>query len=98
MEAVLVRPLVTEKCNKLQESLNQYSFEVIKSATKPQIKEAIEKMYPEVNVVRVNTLIVASKPKGRFTRGGYIDGRSKQWKKAIITLQKGQEIDLFEEV
>lgn len=95
--SILIQPLITEKLTRLQEEHQQYAFEVAKKATKPQIKRAIEERYPDVKVARVNTMIVASKPKGRFTKSGYISGRSSVWKKAIITLKEG-EIDLFSEI
>lgn len=94
---VLKRPLITEKLTRLQEEHKQYAFQVHKKATKPQIRKAIEERYPDVKVGRVNTMIVASKPKGRFTKGGYVDGRSRVWKKAIVTLKEG-EIDLFSDI
>lgn len=95
--SILIQPLITEKLTRLQEEYQQYAFEVQRSATKPEIKKAIEQRYPEVKVARVNTIIVPSKPKGRFTKGGFISGRSRVWKKAIITLKEG-EIDLFSEI
>ena len=98
MSTVVIRPLVTEKLTMLQEKQNRYTFEVDVKATKAEIKAAIEAIYPEVNVVRVNTLIMPSKPKGRFTKSGYVSGRTKTRKKAIITLKSGQEIDLFGEI
>ncbi len=94
---ILEKPLITEKLTRLQEENQQYAFKVAVKATKPQIKKAIEKRYPEVKVGRVNTMIVPSKPKGRYTKGGYVEGRSKIWKKAIVTLKEG-EIDFFSEI
>jgi large subunit ribosomal protein L23 len=70
--SVLIQPLITEKLTRIQEEHQQYAFEVSSSATKPEIKKAIEKRYPEVKVARVNTMIVPSKPKGRFTKGGLL--------------------------
>lgn len=95
--SILIQPLITEKLTRLQEEHQQYAFEVHRAATKPEIRKAIEERYPEVKVSRVNTIIVPSKPKGRFTKGGFISGRSRVWKKAIITLKEG-EIDLFSEI
>ncbi len=95
--SVLVQPLITEKLTRLQDEHQQYAFEVSRNATKPQIRKAVEEKYPEVKVAKVNTIIVPSKPKGRFTKGGFISGRSKVWKKAIITLKEG-EIDFFSEI
>jgi len=90
--------LVTEKLAALQEKQNRYSFEVDIKATKPEIKAAVEAAYPETSVIKVNTIIMPTKPKGRFTKGGYIAGRTKKVKKAIVTLKEGQEIDFFSEI
>lgn len=95
--SVLVRPLITEKLTRIQEESGKVTFEVVKSATKPEIKKAVEAAYPGVKVEKVNTLIMPSKPKGRYTRSGYQGGRTKTWKKAIITIKEG-EIDFFEEI
>lgn len=95
--SILIRPLITEKLTRLQDEHQQYAFKVKKTATKPEIRKAIEEKYPEVKVKRVNTIVVPSKPKGRYTKGGFISGRSSVWKKAIITLKEG-EIDFFSEI
>jgi len=95
--SILIQPLITEKLTRIQDEHQQYAFEVARNATKPQIRKAIEKKYPDVKVGRVNTMIVPSKPKGRFTKSGFVAGRSRIWKKAIITLKEG-EIDFFSEI
>lgn len=95
---IIVRPLITEKLTAIQSKLKKYAFQVDMDATKSDIKQAVEALYPEVKVEAVNTIIVSSKPKGRFTKGGYVSGRSKVWKKAIISLKEGSEIDFFSEV
>jgi len=95
--SVLVQPLITEKLTRLQEEHQQYAFEVNRNASKPEIRRAIEEKYPDVKVARVNTMIMPSKPKGRYTKSGFVQGRSKVWKKAIITLKEG-EIDFFAEI
>ncbi|MCG2590992.1 50S ribosomal protein L23 [Rhodohalobacter sulfatireducens] len=95
--SVLVQPLITEKLTRLQEEHQQYAFEVDRNASKPEIRRAIEDKYPDVKVARVNTMIMPSKPKGRYTKSGFVQGRSKVWKKAIITLKEG-EIDFFAEI
>lgn len=94
--SVIIKPVITEKLSKLQEE-NKYTFEVVKKATKPEIKKAVESVYPGVKVAKVNTAIMPSKPKGRYTRSGYQAGRTKVWKKAIVTIKEG-EIDFFEEI
>tara|TARA_R110002124_G_C8972992_1_gene515446 strand:- start:12892 stop:13182 length:291 start_codon:yes stop_codon:yes gene_type:complete len=95
--SILIRPVITEKLSRIQEESGKVTFEVAQKANKPEIKVAIEATYPGVKVAKVNTMIMPSKPKGRFTKGGYQAGRTKTWKKAIVTLRKG-EIDFFEEV
>lgn len=95
--SILVQPLITEKLTRLQEEHQQYAFEVDRNASKPEIRRAIEEKYPDVKVARVNTMIMPSKPKGRYTQSGFVQGRSKVWKKAIITLKEG-EIDFFAEI
>ncbi len=96
MKNVLQKPLITEKLSQLQIE-GKYSFKVALKATKPQIKQAVRERYPDVKVGKVNTMIMPSKPKGQFTRAGYIEGRAKVWKKAIVTLKEG-EIDFFSEI
>lgn len=95
--SVLIRPVITEKLSRLQEESNKYTFEVQKSSTKPEIRKAVESSYPGVKVGKVNTMIMPSKPKGRYTRSGFQAGRSATWKKAIVTIKEG-EIDFFEEI
>lgn len=89
---VIRRPVITEKSNILMDDHNQYVFEVASNANKIQIKEAVEVIF-DVDVVRVNTIVMPAK-RGRRGRKWYI--RSKQWKKAIVTLESGQEIKLFD--
>jgi large subunit ribosomal protein L23 len=88
---VLRRPVVSEKTAVMTDEQNQYVFEVAEEANKIQIKEAVEVIF-EVEVVKVNTMIVPSK-RGRRGRNWYM--RSKQWKKAIVTLAADQTIELF---
>jgi large subunit ribosomal protein L23 len=95
---IIKRPIITEKLTQLQEEYNRYSFVVDRNATKADVKNEIERLYPEVKVTKINTMIMPSKPKGRYTKGGFISGRSKTWKKAIITLRDGDTIDFFSEI
>ena len=94
---ILIKPIVTEKMTGLGESLNRYGFVVDKSANKLQIKEAIEKTYG-VSVESVNTMKFAGKNKTRFTRSGVLAGKTKSYKKAIITLAEGDVIDLYSNI
>ncbi|MDR9388487.1 MAG: 50S ribosomal protein L23 [Balneolaceae bacterium] len=95
--SVLIHPLVTEKTTRLAQEGQKVVFKVTKDATKPQIREAIESTYTGVKVGKVNTMIMPSKPKGRFTRSGYVAGRTSPYKKAVVTLSEG-EINIFEEI
>ena len=88
---VIRRPLITEKSTVQSEDLNQYVFEVASNANKQQIKEAVEVIF-EVEVEKVNTMVMPAK-RGRRGRNWYM--RSKQWKKAIVTLKAGDTIELF---
>lgn len=96
-KTILVRPIITEKAESLSENLNQYSFVVFKKANKIEIKNAVEKMY-SVNVSSVNTIIMPAKAKNRNTRSGVIKGYVSAYKKAIVTLADGEEIDFFGDI
>ena len=85
---IILRPIITEKATRLSEH-NQVVFAVRKDATKPEIKEAVEKLF-NVKVVSVNTLILKGKNK-RF-RGRL--GRRSDVKKAIVRLAEGYSIDV----
>jgi large subunit ribosomal protein L23 len=89
---IIRKPLITEKATLLREKENKYLFMVDKSATKSQIRNAIESLF-NVNVEDIHTAIMAGKLKRMGAHAGY---RS-DWKKAIVKIQKGQEIKMVEE-
>lgn len=91
---ILHRPRVTEKVNIQMEKENRYTFVVDKRANKLEIKKAVEDFY-SVKVLGVNTIVVPAKSKSRFTKAGFISGRKPGYKKAIVTLAEGENIDLF---
>jgi large subunit ribosomal protein L23 len=93
---ILRRPIVTEKSNFQSGKLGQYVFEVARGATKAQIKEAVETLF-DVNVERVNVLTAPPK-RSRRARSRRLLVRHAGYKKAVVTLQTGQTIDLFEGV
>ena len=95
--SILKKPLVTEKMTTLGESKKQYGFVVEKTATKGQIKAAIQELY-EVEVKAVRTMILPGKVRNRGTRSGYITGKTPAFKKAIVTLAPGQEIDFYKNI
>ena len=94
---VLIKPLITEKAELLSEKLNQYSFVVTKTCNKIEIGKAVEKMYG-VSVKAVNTTIMPSKSKRRNTKSGMVLGKVSSYKKAIVTLAPGEEIDFFGDI
>jgi len=85
---VILSPVITEKATIASEQ-NQVVFKVARTATKPQIKEAVEKLF-DVKVKNVNTLIRKGKVKA-FR--GFI-GEQQDVKKAIVTLEEGHKIDV----
>lgn len=94
---ILLKPIVTEKMTAQGEDMNRVGFIVAKHANKIQIKKAVEEMYG-VSVVAVNTMIYAGKNKSRYTRTGIISGRTKSFKKAIVTLAEGDTIDFYSNI
>jgi large subunit ribosomal protein L23 len=91
---ILIKPLITEKAELLSEGLNKYSFVVDRKANKVQIRKAVEDMYG-VAVDSVNTAVMPGKVKSRMTKSGFLRGRISAYKKAIVTLAEGEEIDFF---
>jgi len=105
-EQIIKRPLLTEKGSFLKETggraesqadpetlSSQLIFEVARDANKIEIRHAVEKLW-SVNVLKVRTTIMRGKEKrlGRFT------GRRSAWKKALVTLAPGQNVEFFEGV
>ena len=95
--SVLIKPIVTEKMTELGESRNQFGFIVDKKANKIQIKKAIEETY-EVSVTNINTMRYGGKAKSRFSRTGVIAGKSSSYKKALVTLAEGDQIDFYSNI
>jgi large subunit ribosomal protein L23 len=87
---VILRPLVTEKGVHRSTRQNQYSFEVNPLATKDDVRAAVEEMF-EVTVIKVRT----QNRKGKPRRYRYRQGRTKGWKKALVTLDAEHRIDFF---
>ena len=95
--SILKKPIVTEKMTSQSEALNNYGFIVDKTANKIEIKKAIEEMYG-VKVDKVRTMNCIGKPRSRNTKSGAIIGKTKSFKKAVITLVEGDTIDFFSSV
>ena len=94
---ILKKPIVTEKMTGLGEKLNRYGFIVDKRANKIEIKKAVEEMY-DVRVDAVNTIIYGGKAKSRYTKAGVITGKTTSFKKAIVTLADGDNIDFYSNI
>jgi large subunit ribosomal protein L23 len=84
---ILVSPYISEKSTAANDR-DQYVFKVMKNATKPEIKQAVEKLF-DVKVISVQ--VINSKPKK--VRVGRINGKQKAWKKAYIRIAAGSQID-----
>jgi large subunit ribosomal protein L23 len=89
---VLISPVVTEKATTLV-SENKYAFEVAKDTNKIEIRKAIKNLYgfepADINIVNM---------RGKKVNYGRVEGRKKAWKKAIVTLKKGDKIEIYEGV
>ena len=88
LHEILVRPLLTERGARIQDKHNQYLFETAKEASKADIKRAIEIMF-KVEVEKVHTMVMP----GKFRRVGKGGSIRPDWKKAVVTVVKGQKID-----
>lgn len=96
-KTILIKPIITEKAEMLSEKLGKYSFVVNSDANKIEVKNAVEEMYG-VTVDAVNTMIMPAKIKNRMTRSGVLKGRVSGYKKAVVTLADGEEIDFFGDI
>jgi large subunit ribosomal protein L23 len=92
---ILIRPVITEKSDKLM-GKQVYTFVVDKKANKLEVTRAIESMF-NVSVDSVNTAVIPGKSKTRSTKSGMVKGMKPSYKKAFITLQEGEKIDIFGE-
>ena len=88
LSQVLVAPIISEKATRIGEKLNQVLFKVLRDATKPEIKAAVELMF-KVEVASVSTSI----QKGKVKRFGRTIGRRDHVKKAFVSLKPGQELN-----
>ncbi len=90
---IIIKPVITEKSNRLMEDHGKYTFEVALDASKGEIRNAIQELFG-VKVKKVNTMIVKPKKKrilGRIRQYG----TTRKWKKAVVTLEPGESIDLL---
>jgi large subunit ribosomal protein L23 len=95
---IIIKPIVTEKQTAITDKIpNRFGFRVSPDANKLEIKKAVEAMY-NVSVVDVNTMNYSGKRKSRYTKSGVISGKQSSYKKAIVTLKKGEVIDFFSNI
>lgn len=90
---IIKRPLITEKTTTQKDAFNQVTFEVDRGANRVEIKRTVEQIF-NVKVARVQTMQMTGKRKRR----GWVVGKRKDWKKAIVTLMPGERIDFFDGV
>jgi len=90
IDNVLIRPLLTEKTANQQVDSNQYAFEVGLQATKIEIQQAVQQLFG-VKVSSVRTLVV----RGKVKRFGRHFGKRSNWKKALVTLNEGETLNVY---
>ena len=97
MKEILVRPLITEEMTNISADQGKYGFLVNIGSNKIEIAKAIEKKF-SVHVLKVRTIKHPGKTKTQFRKSGRFTGKTPSYKKAIVTLKKGETIELFEQV
>jgi large subunit ribosomal protein L23 len=88
---VILEPVVSEKSYDLIQDLNTYTFVVDKRSNKTEIKQAVQRIF-DVRVVSVNTM----NRRGKSKRTGWVIGKRKSTKRALVRLRTGDSIDIFE--
>ena len=97
-DQVIIEPVLSEKSNIAREAeCKKYTFKVDPRANKFEIMSAVKELF-KVNPTSCNVMNVAGKPKFSRGKGGYVKGYTASWKKAIVTLSKGEVIDAIEGV
>lgn len=95
--SVVIRPVFSEKAVADMEEKKRYTFVVDKKANKIQIKNHIASLY-DVDVVKISTMIAPHQSFSKHTRSGVISGKKSTYKKAIVVLAEGQEIDMYDSI
>ena len=97
-DQIIIKPILSEKSNIAREQeCKKYTFVVHKFANKFEIMAACKELF-NVDCISCNTMNVGGKPKFSRGKGGYIKGYTPSWKKAIVTLAKGQSISAIENI
>ena len=95
--SILIKPIITEKATDQSELFNRYGFVVDPRANKIEIKEAIEKAYG-VSVNKVRTMNYPVKRNTKFTKKGVVTGMKGAYKKAVVELAEGDNIDFYSNI
>ena len=95
--SILIKPIITEKMTNDSELFNRYGFVVSKKANKVEIKKAVENTYG-VSVSSVKTMNYPVKRVTKFTKGGVVSGMKGAYKKAIVQLAEGDNIDFYNNI
>ena len=94
MKEIIIKPMVTERLTADAEKLNKYGFIVDKDANKIEIREAVEKLYG-VSVTGIRTMNYMGKKSVKYTTSGVVKGSKPSFKKALVTVAKGDTIDFY---
>ena len=95
--SILIKPIITEKMTNDSELFNRYGFVVSKKANKVEIKKAVENTY-SVSVESVKTMNYPVKRTTKFTKSGVVSGMKGAYKKAIVQLAEGDNIDFYNNI
>ena len=95
--SIIIKPVITEKMTDQTEKFNRYAFVVDKSANKIQIRKAVEKQY-DVSVDSIKTMLCIGKKRVRGSKSGMIVGKTSTYKKAIVQLVEGDNIDFYSNI
>ena len=94
---ILIKPIITEKMTAQSENFNRFAFVVDRTANKIEIKKSVEETY-DVTVESVRTMVCIGKKRTRGTKSGFISGRTKTYKKALVSLSEGDTIDFYSNI
>ncbi len=95
--SILIKPIITEKMTNDSELFNRYGFVVNKKSNKVEIKKAVESTYG-VSVESVKTMNYPVKRSTKFTKSGVVSGMKGAYKKAIVQLAEGDNIDFYNNI
>ncbi len=90
IDHIIIRPLMTEKATQASEDSNTFAFEVAGDCTKLEIKEAVQALFG-VRVMKVRTMVV----RGKMKRFGRYYGKRSNWKKALVTVGEGDDLNFY---